>query len=58
MKTKEKNGLSLTEIKRRVNEIRGNWGPYERLLRRLAGEARCEVLETLLVTDQQTPKAA
>jgi hypothetical protein len=53
------NVLSLIEIKRRVQEIRDSWGPYERLSRRLAGEARCEALEAqLAVFDRQSPKAA
>lgn len=59
MKTKEKSMLSLTEIKERVSEIREDWGPYERMLRRMAGEARCEVLESLLgITENQAAKVA
>lgn len=51
--------LSLTEIKERVSEIREDWGPYERMLRRMAGEARCEVLESLLgITENQAAKVA
>lgn len=59
MKTMEKNVLSLAEIKRRVNEIRENWGPYERLARRTAGQARCEFLEALIgAAENRAAKAA
>lgn len=57
MKTAD-NILSLTEIERRIQEVRNAWGPYERLARRIAREARWEVLETLFLADQNSPKAA
>jgi len=40
---------SVKEINRRVREIKNHWNEDERVMRRVACEARCETLVTILV---------